>query len=72
MDLVINEMLPKVASEKLADYVDVFCEKGYFTVRDTKDFESSNKLGISSKTHVNQFNAIGGVKASVDLGASIS
>ena len=70
MDLVINEMLPKVASEKLADYVDVFCEKGYFTVSDTQRFiKAANKLGISSKTHVNQFNAIGGVKASVDLGA---
>ena len=70
MDLVINKMLPKVASEKLADFVDIFCEKGYFTVSDTQRFiKAANKLGIPSKTHVNQFNAIGGVKASVDLGA---
>ena len=70
MDLVINKMLPKVASEKLADFVDIFCEKGYFSVNDTQRLiKAANKLGIPSKTHVNQFNAIGGVKASVDLGA---
>jgi len=70
MDLVIHEMLPKIAEENLADYVDIFCEEGYFTVDDTKRLlEAANKLGIKAKTHVNQFNAIGGVKASVDLGA---
>jgi len=70
MNLVINEMLPKVAEEKLADYVDIFCEKGYFTVDDTKKLlKAANKFGIKAKTHVNQFNAIGGIKASVDLGA---
>ena len=70
MDLVINEMLPKVAEEKLVDYVDIFCEEGYFTVDDTKKLlKEANKFGIKAKTHVNQFNAIGGIKASVDLGA---
>ncbi|MFQ3332243.1 MAG: imidazolonepropionase [Thalassomonas sp.] len=70
MDLVINEMLPIVAKEGLADFVDIFCEDGYFTVEDTKNLlTAANKLGLQSKTHVNQFNAIGGVKASVDLGA---
>jgi imidazolonepropionase len=70
MDLVIDEMLPKIAKENLANYVDIFCEKGYFTLKDTKRLlEAANKFGIKAKTHVNQFNAIGGVKASVDLGA---
>ena len=70
MDLVINEMLPKVAEENLADYVDIFCEKGYFTVEDTvRLLKAAKKLGIQSKTHVNQFNSIGGVEASVKLGA---
>ena len=70
MDLVIDEMLPKIAKENLADYVDIFCEKGHFTVEDTKRLlEAANKFGIKAKTHVNQFNTIGGVKASVDLGA---
>ena len=70
MDLVINEMLPKVAEGNLADYVDIFCEKGYFTVDDTKRLlVAANKYKIPSKTHVNQFNAIGGVKTSVNLGS---
>lgn len=70
MDMVINEMLPIVAKEKLADYVDIFCENGYFTIEDTKNLlTAANKLGLQSKTHVNQFNSIGGVKVSVDLGA---
>ena len=70
MDLVINEMLPKITEENLADYVDIFCEKGYFTVEDTiRLLEAAKKLGIQSKTHVNQFNSIGGVEASVKLGA---
>ena len=70
MDLVINEMIPKIVDEKLADFVDIFCEDGYFTVDDTRRLlESANRYGIKAKTHVNQFNAIGGVKASVDLGA---
>ena len=70
MDLVINEMLPIVAKENLADYVDIFCEKGYFSVEDTKRLlKSANKYGIQAKTHVNQFNSIGGVEASVKLGA---
>ena len=70
MDLVINEMLPIVASENLADYIDIFCEKGYFTIEDTKRLlEAGKKYGLQAKTHVNQFNSIGGVKTSVDLGA---
>ena len=70
MDLVIDEMLPKVAEEGLADYIDIFCEEGYFSVDDTKRLlEAANKYGLQGKTHVNQFNAIGGVKASVDLGS---
>ncbi len=70
MNLIINEILPKVAQEDLADYVDIFCEKGYFNVEDTtRLLDAANKFGIKSKTHVNQFNAMGGVKASVDLGA---
>ena len=70
MDLVINEMLPIVAKENLADYVDIFCEKGYFSVEDTtRLLKAAKKYGIQSKTHVNQFNSIGGVEASVKLGA---
>ena len=70
MKLVIDEMLPKVMEEDLADYVDIFCEKGYFTIDDTKKLlNAANKFGIRAKTHVNQFNSIGGVEVSANLGA---
>ena len=70
MDLVINEILPKVADQKLAEYIDIFCEKGYFTVEDTNKLLSAAKeFGLKPKIHVNQFNSIGGVKAGVEHGA---
>ncbi len=70
MDLLINEMLPQIAEEKLADYIDVFCETGYFTVDETiRIMEAGNRYGLKSKIHVNQFTAIGGIKAAVDHGA---
>ena len=70
MDLVINEMLPEIVDSNLADYIDIFCEKGYFTVQDTERLlKAANKFNIQAKTHVNQFNSIGGVKTSIDLGA---
>ena len=66
IDLVINEMLPVVAEEQLADYIDIFCEEGYFSVADTeKLLEAGNKWGLTPKTHVNQFTILGGVEASV-------
>lgn len=67
MELVINEILPKVAKEGLAEYIDIFCEKGYFSVADTNKLLSAAKeFGLKPKIHVNQFNAIGGVKAGVE------
>lgn len=70
MDLVIQEMLPRVAEEGLAQYVDIFCEDGYFDVADTERLlEAAQQYGLIPKTHVNQFNIIGGVAASVKYGA---
>ena len=70
MDLVINEMLPQVAEEELAEYVDVFCEEDYFDVADTERLlEAAAQYNLTPKTHVNQFNIIGGVQASVKYGA---
>ncbi|MEM7185930.1 MAG: imidazolonepropionase [Bacteroidota bacterium] len=70
LDLICNEMLPKVAAEALADYVDIFCEEGYFTVADTHRLLTAAKpFGLIPKIHVNQFNAIGGVAAGVAHGA---
>ena len=66
VDLIINEMLPKIVKEDLADYIDAFCESGYFSVEQTERILiAGQKVGLQSKVHVNQFNAIGGVSASV-------
>ena len=66
IDVIINEMLPKIAEEKLADYIDAFLETGYFSVEETeKIMEAGLKYGLRSKIHVNQFTAINGIKACV-------
>ena len=66
LDLIINEMLPQIQKESLADYVDIFCEKGYFSLEDTdKILEAGKKIGLIPKIHVNQFNAFGGVALGV-------
>ena len=70
LDLIIDKMLPVVAKENLADYIDIFCEVGYFDVKDTIKLLSAPKnYNLKAKTHVNQFNSIGGVKACVNMGA---
>jgi len=66
LNLIIGEMLPKIADEKLANYIDVFCEKGYFSLDDTdKILSAGKKYGLIPKIHVNQFNAFGGVALGV-------
>jgi imidazolonepropionase len=66
IDLIINEMLPKIAKENLADYIDAFCERGYFSVEETERIlEAGKKYGLIAKIHVNQFNAINGIAACV-------
>lgn len=66
IDLIINKMLPKIASEKLADYIDVFCETGYFSVAETeKIIIAGQKFGLIPKIHVNQFTSIGGIEMAV-------
>lgn len=68
--LMINQVLPKVAAEGLADFVDAFCEDGYFTVDQMNQLiESAQAVGIPAKVHVNQFNVIGGVEAAVKRNA---
>ena len=70
LDLIIDKMLPVVAKENLADYIDIFCEVGYFDVKDTiKLLSAAKNYNLKAKTHVNQFNSIGGVKACVNMGA---
>ncbi len=66
LDLICNEMLPQIAKEKLANYIDVFCEEGYFSVEDTgRILTAGKKYKLIPKIHVNQFNAIGGVAMGV-------
>ena len=66
LNLIIDEMLPEIAKENLADFIDIFCEVGYFTVDDTdKILTAGKKYGLTPKTHVNQFNSIGGIDISI-------
>nr|WP_315154623.1 imidazolonepropionase [uncultured Flavobacterium sp.] len=70
IDLIINEMLPKIAKENLADFIDVFCESGYFTVAQTEQIMAAgNRYGLQPKIHVNQFNSIGGIQIGVQYKA---
>lgn len=70
IDLVLNEMMPRVAEENLADYADVFCESGYFSVNETLEIvEKAESLGMKSKIHVNQFNTLGAIPKLVAAGA---
>lgn len=66
IDLVINEMIPKAVEEGLADYVDVFCERGYFSVEQTdRILEAGAKHGLKPKIHANQLDYSGGVQIGV-------
>ena len=66
VDLVINEMMPLVATENLADFVDVFCDKGFFTVEDTERVLMAGiKYGMRPKIHANEMAISGGVQGGV-------
>ena len=63
VDYIIEKMIPAVADENLADYIDVFCEKGYFDTTDTERIVKAGlRYGLKAKLHVNQFNSIGGIQ----------
>jgi imidazolonepropionase len=66
IDLLINNMLPAISKNKLAHFIDVFCETGYFTVAETEQImNAGTHFGLKPKIHVNQFNSIGGIQAGV-------
>lgn len=70
IDLICDEMIPKITQEKLADYVDAFLETGYFSIEETEAIMKKGKeYGLIPKIHVNQFTAIGGIKSCVEQGA---
>ncbi len=66
MNLLINELLPIIAKEELADYVDIFCEKGFYSVAEAAEMMAAgNKYGLRAKIHTNQFNSMGGIQAAI-------
>jgi len=70
IDLIINEMLPVIANEKLADYIDVFCENGFFSPEETEVIcNAGMRYGLKPKLHVNQLNSIGGIETGIKLNA---
>ncbi len=67
---IIDEMLPVIAAEKLADYIDVFCEKGFFSPEETERICSAGmQYGLKPRLHVNQLNSIGGIETGLRLNA---
>lgn len=70
LDLLLDEVLPRIAAEQLADYIDVFCEKGFFSVEESiRVMEAGARRGLKAKIHTNQFNMLGGIEAAVRHGA---
>jgi len=68
--LIIDEMLPNIAKEDLADFIDVFCEKGFFSADEMiRICEAGYKYDLKPKLHVNQLNSIGGIEAGIKLNA---
>ena len=71
VDLVINEMLPRIASEKLAEFCDIFCECGYFDIEQSRRIlTAAKKLGFKLRAHVDQLTNSGGAKLAAELGAT--
>ncbi len=71
VDLVTNEMLPRVAQEKLAEFCDVFCEGGYFEIEQSRRILSvAKKLGLKLRGHVDQLSNCGGARLMAELGAT--
>jgi len=70
VDMVINEMIPQVAAEELADYIDVFCDKGFFTIEDTERILIAGmKYGLKPKIHANELDYSGGIQVGLKYGA---
>lgn len=70
IDSIINEMLPVIAAENLADYVDVFCETGFFSPMEMELVcKAAAQFGLKPKLHINQLNSIGGLQKAIELNA---
>jgi imidazolonepropionase len=69
LQMLIDDVLPTIQRENLADFIDIFCETGYFSVADTQQIlAAGKKYGLVGKIHVNQFTAIGGIQAGIENG----
>ncbi len=67
VNYIITEMLPEIAKQNLADYIDVFCEKGYFSVEQTlKIIKAAQEFNLKAKLHVNQFNILGIIEKAIE------
>ena len=70
IDQIIHEMLPIIQEEQLADYIDIFCERNYFSVEEMDQIlKAGIAIGLKPKVHVNQFSAMGGISKAVELNA---
>ena len=67
LQMLIDDIIPAIQKENLADFIDIFCETGYFSVADTQQIlEAGKKYGLVGKIHVNQFTAIGGIQVGIE------
>ena len=70
LESIINDMLPVIAGEKLADYIDVFCETGFFSPEEMETIcLAGRQYGLHPKLHINQLNSIGGIQKAIELNA---
>ena len=68
--IIIEEMLPIIGKEQLADYIDVFCENGFFNVEEMEQIcNEGKKYGLLPKLHINQLNSIGGIQSAIKMDA---
>jgi imidazolonepropionase len=71
LDVVVTEMLPRVTAEKLAEFCDIFCERGYFNIdQSRKVLSAAKKVGLSLRGHVDQLTNSGGAKLMAEMGAT--
>jgi len=70
LDLITNEIIPEVSENKLAEYIDVFCERNYFSVKEMEQIlKAAKKHNLKPKVHVNQFSILGGIEKAIEYNA---
>ena len=70
LDLVVEEMIPRVAERRLAEFCDVFCDEGYFTADESRRvLDAGQQAGLKPKIHADQYSSIGGTRVAIEVGA---